>query len=1012
MKTTHEIADDDLGFDYRPKYKIFHELMRNRINRVLLVSSYYDSFLLEEDGRLSDQVFEEFHSLNLRTLPNITRAGSPERAFELLQEEEFDLVITMRRLGGGFNPFSFGEKVKDINPTLPVILLLTHTASLTNLTDHAEREGIQSGIDDIFLWNGDSAVFVAIIKLLEDKLNVEHDTNHGLVRVIIVIEDNIKYFSLFLPLIYGEIMTQTHRLISEGFVLNDYYSLLAMRTRPKILLAQSYEEATEYYQKYEQYVIGIISDVRFPKNQKHEKQAGFNFIKKVKKSNPTLPIALQSSEPENAELAEQLGIYFIHKNSPLLLKALRRFLIRYLGFGDFIFQLQDGTEVARASNIMELYQVVSVVNEETLVYHGSHDHFSGWLMNRAEFDLALRLKPVKVTDFNTPRELRSFLLNALWPVVTEKTGAVVHTFSRETHHPDNRFTRVRPGSLGGKGRGVAFLQYLLNSFLITDKLAETLSIRIPKTYVIGTDEFDRFMESHQLYETTISNSMTDEEVKAEFLKAKLSKSLRDDLKFILKDLTGPLAVRSSSILEDSQYQPFSGIYHTYMLPNNPQNQNLKTRVRLLCNAIKLVFASTVLKEARLYTESMGYSVEEPKMAVVIQQVVGQRRDNNLSYPSFSGVASSLNYYTIGSYMKPEDRIAFLAAGMGKTIVDGEVALRFCPKYPQVSFFSTQDQLLGNSQREFYAIDLSKHSKPVLSDEESFLVKKSIFDLDAFTLSQIADTYDYNNQMLRDGYTGNGAPIITFSRQLKYNTLPIASIVTKILQLGERAFGTPVEIEFAGNFQEIPSKQTTFYMLQIRPLIDGQENVFLEELDPSNKDEILVKSFQTSGNRIFTNIQDLVYVIPERFNKLKTTEMVDEIHQINEQLVREQRPYILVGPGRWGSLDRLLGIPVKWSNISGVQVICEVGLKDFKVDHSQGSHFFQNIVTANIPYLFIRHGRKKAWIDWDWLADPALKVSENKYIRHIHTETPFIVRVDGKNREGIITKPGVISLNFS
>ncbi|MFW9779007.1 MAG: PEP/pyruvate-binding domain-containing protein [Candidatus Heimdallarchaeota archaeon] len=1009
MTETQDIPDDDLGFEYRPKYKIFHELMKNRINRVLLVSSYYDSFLLEEDGRLSDQVFEEFHSLNLRTLPNITRAGSPDRALELLEEEEFDLVITMRRLGGGFNPFSFGKKVKNLNPNLPVVLLLTHTASLTSLAEYAEREEIEYGIDDIFLWNGDSAVFVAIIKLLEDKLNVEHDTSYGLVRVIIIIEDNIKYFSLFLPLIYGEIMTHTHRLISEGLVLNDYYSLLAMRARPKILLAQTNEEAITYYQKYKQYVIGIISDVRFPKNGKLERQAGFNFIKKVKKTNPTLPIALQSSEKENAKLAEQLDVYFIYKKSPLLLKELRTFLIRYLGFGDFVFRLPDGTEVGRASNIMELYQVVSVVNEEALVYHGSNDHFSGWLMNRAEFDLALRLKPIKVTDFDTAQELRSYLLNALWPVVTEKTGAVVHTFSRETHHPDNRFTRLRPGSLGGKGRGVAFLQYLLNSFLILDKLAETFSIRIPKTFVIGTDEFDRFMASHRLYETIISNSMTDEEIKTEFLRAKLTKGLRDDLKFILRDLSGPLAVRSSSILEDSQYQPFAGIFHTYMIPNNPQNQNLRTRLRLLCNAIKLVYASTVLKEARSYTESMGYSIEEIRMAVVIQQVVGQRHEDDLSYPSFSGVASSLNYYTMGSYMNPEDRVAFLAVGMGKTIVDGEISFRFCPKYPQVSFYSTQNQLLANSQREFYAIDLSKQSKPVLTDEESFLVKKSIFDLDRFTLSQVADTYDYDNQMLRAGYNGEGAPVITFSKQLKYETLPLASLITKILQLGERAFGAPIEFEFAGNFQKIPNKPATFYMLQVRPLIEHQETTLLEQLEINTKDDLLVRSIQTSGNRIIADIQDLVYVVPERFNKLKTAEMVEEIRHFNELLAEEKKPYILIGPGRWGSLDSLLGIPVKWSDISGVQVLCEVGLKDFKVEHSQGSHFFQNIVTANIPYLYIHHGRQNVWIDWDWLANPALMISETEYIRQIRAETPFIVRVDGKTREGIITKPKRISL---
>ncbi|MHA2327861.1 MAG: PEP/pyruvate-binding domain-containing protein, partial [Candidatus Hodarchaeales archaeon] len=671
--------------------------MTKRINKVLLVSSYYDNFILEEDGRLSDQIFEEFHNLNLRTLPSITRVASAKEALKEVQKKNFDLVITMRRLGGDADPFSLGRKIKEIRD-IPVVFLVTNAASLSYLPPPSERKGI----DRIFMWNGDSTVFVAIIKHFEDKYNIAHDTSVGLVRVIIVVEDSIRYYSLFLPLIYSEIMKQVHRLISGG--INDFHNLLQMRTRPKILLAENYEEAKEYYDKYRQYVIGLISDVRFSREGVDDEEAGLSFILETKKDNPTLPIALQSSEPENQKRAEELGIFFIHKTSRRLLKNIQTFMLRYLGFGDFVFRLGDGTRVGRASNLMELYQAISVVPDESLIHHGSHDHFSGWLMNRAEFDIAQKIKPLQVSDFKTTQKLRQFLLEAIGTILNEKTSSVIHDFSRESHHPANRFTRLRPGSLGGKGRGIAFLQFLLNSFLLADDLSESVSIRIPKTFVIGTSEFDLFMEENEeLIDIALSDDSTDHEIKEAFTEAKLSKSLKLDLKFILGDLNGPLSVRSSSLLEDSQYQPYAGIFETYMLPNN---QDLETRLKLLYEAIKLVFASTFLKQVKSYSESLGQSIEESKMGVVIQQVVGRKRENNLSYPCFSGVASSYNYYPIGKYMKPTDRIAFLALGLGKTIVDGGISLRFCPKYPKISFFSTQDRLLENSQKHFYAIDLA------------------------------------------------------------------------------------------------------------------------------------------------------------------------------------------------------------------------------------------------------------------------------------------------------------------
>ncbi|MHA2108091.1 MAG: PEP/pyruvate-binding domain-containing protein [Candidatus Hodarchaeales archaeon] len=978
---------DEIKFDYRPKYQIFHELMINRINKVLLVSSYYDNFILEEDGRLSDQIFEEFHNLNLRTLPVITRVATASEALSLLDEHSFDLVITMRRLGD-IDAFSFGTQVKNVQD-IPVVLLLNNPADVPYLPDVTSGEGI----DKIFLWNGDSTVFVAIIKHLEDQMNVEHDTRVGLVRVIIVIEDSIRYYSIFLPIMYSEIMKQTHRLISEG--VNDYHHLLQMRTRPKILLASNFEDAMKYYDEYKKFVIGIISDVRFPREGVLDELAGLRFIKLIMKDNPTLPVALQSSNEKNRIRAESLGVYFINKFSRKLLKTIRRYMLNYL----FKFRLSDGTEVCRAKNILELERALATVPEESLIYHGSNDHFSGWLMNRGEFEIAQKIKPRKVTEFSKAEGLREFLLSAVNSILEEKTGGVINDFSRDTFHSSIRFTRLRPGSLGGKGRGIAFLQFLLNSFLLADEMSEVVSIRIPKTFVIGTDEWDHFMDDNEeLHEIALSDT-TDEIIRTRFTQAKLDIKLVDDLRYILKTLTGPLSVRSSSVLEDSQFQPFAGVFETYMLPNN---QDLETRVELLCTAIKLVFASSFLEQAKSYAESTGQSVEESKMAVVIQQVVGRMRPNNLSYPCFSGVATSYNYYPI-SYMKPEDRIVFLAAGLGKTIVDGGLTHRFCPKYPEISFYSTQDQMFTNGQKDFFAIDLGTQSKSFERGEDSFLINSSIFDLDPETLKHVADTYDHNDQVIRPGYRGDGAPIIAFSNQLKYDGIPFAKLLSKILQLGEQTMGSSVEIEFAGNFPLDTSKKSTFYLLQIRPYTQ-YEVILDEEKEAAPEDQILIKSGLASGNRIIQDIHDIVYVKPETFDKLKTQEMVLEIGEINKRLKKTDTPYILIGFGRWGTFDSSLGIPVKWPHISGAQVIIEAGLKDFQVEHSQGSHFFQNITTANIGYLFNNFKSKNDLIDWQWLSEQETIVEDMVFFRHVRVPNPFYVRIDGRKREGLILKP--------
>ncbi len=984
--TPHQQAES-FFLEYKPKYKIFYELMSKRMRNVLLVSSIYDSFMLEEDGRLSDQIYEEFQNLNLRTLPRITRVSSANEALDLLEEHDFDLVITMRRLGD-MDAFSFGANVKSIKD-IPVILLLNSVVEIKYLPEYEKRKGI----DRVFVWNGDSKIFVAIIKHLEDKFNADYDTQHANVRVFIFVDDSIRFYSLLLPEIYGEIMRQTHRLLSEG--TNDFQDLLKMRIRPKILLAETYEEALSYYERYKDYLMGVISDIEFPVDGKLNKDAGFLFAKKIKEENINLPIVLQSNKEFYRDEAEEMGCFFINKRLHGMMWDLRRWLLDYVGFGDFIFRNQDGEVFGKANDVITFYNELSEVPVDSLVFHGKNDHFSNWLNARGEFEIAETLKPRKVSEF-TKEELKDFLLKTINELVIEKTKGIINDFSRENYHPDILFTRLRPGSLGGKGRGIAFLMFLLNSFMVDTEFKD-VSVEIPKTIVIGTDEYDKFMEENNLYKFALSDA-SDDKVKRKFVEAKLSDSIIADFQFLLTDLKGPLAIRSSSLLEDSAYQPFAGIFDTYMIPNNQVDK--KNRVKQLCTAIKLVYASQFLKLAKSYAETIQQTVEESKMAVVIQEVVGQEH-NKRFYPDFSGTASSYNYYPFGDYMKSEDRIAHIALGLGKTIVEGEASVRFCPRYPKINFFSTPDILLEQSQKYYYGIDLTKKEFDILNDDP-YIERLNLSDaIKDKALTKIADSYDFESDTLREGFFGEGSPVITFSQQLKHSIFPLAELVERILKIGERALGSSIEIEFAGNFKKLPNEKNVFSILQIRPFLQ-QEVLLTEDYGSVDMSQILAYSNHVSGNLLRKDIRDIVYVKPETFDKTQTQEMVEEIDNLNSLLTKEDKPYLLIGFGRWGTADRFLGIPVKWSNISGTRAIIETSLKDFTVDFSQGTHFFHNIVTANIGYFYIKHNQENHFIDWDWLKSKTPK-HELKYVNHVSLEEPLIVRIDAKNKEGMIIK---------
>ena len=985
----------DYKLEYQPKYQNYRYLMKNRINEVLLVSSIYDSFIIEEDARLSDQIFEEFHNLNLRTLPHIFRATSVSRALELLQERKFDLVITMRRLGE-INPLLFAEQVKAIQD-IPVVLLLNNSSELQYLPAAALEK---SNIDHTFVWNGNSTVFVAIIKLLEDRMNVDADIITGDTRVIIVVEDSIRFYSLYLPVLYSEIMMQTQRLISEG--ANDYMSLLQMRSRPKILLASNYEEAWEMYQKYEDHILGMITDIRFPRKGKLEDEAGFDLIRSIRKKSPTLPIMIQSSNEKNRGEAEKLQGFFVNKNSHSLLQELRTFLLNYMGFGCFTFRMPDNETVGMADNLFELRDQLQNIPLESFVYHAQNDHFSGWLAARGEFSVARQLKPRKVSEFENKEDLRQLIIGSVDDILHERMGIIVD-FDRQNYHPRSRFIRLRPGSLGGKGRGLAFLLFLRSSYNTGFRTEfPDVDIQVPHTVVIGTDEFNQFMRLNNLYDY-VSTDHDDLEIKKRFLQGDLPGELWDDLRFIYQDKSNPLAVRSSSIFEDSLYQPFAGVFSTYMLPNS--HPDLEVRINQLVSAIKLVYASTYLKLSRSYAETLSISLGESRMAVVIQEVVGQAHGDRY-YPDFSGTAASYNYYPLGKHLQPEDRIAFAALGLGKTVVDGGLSRRFSPKRPKVNIYANVDEEISSSQSSFFAVRLCQDEFIDLEQGEySFLESCSLRDaIDDHTLGEVADTYDAQGGRLTSGYWDEkaGSPVVTFNRQLKYGTFPLAEIINRVLELGEKAMGCPVEVEYAGNFSPAEGELANFRLLQLRPFLEHEETMMIEDLDIPDED-LFVSSSVVSGYRSIADIQDIIYVKPDLFDLTKTLEMVDEIMGLNRELVDEGLPYILIGPGRWGTCERHLGIPVVWSDINGARVIMEVDLEDFQVDHSQGSHFFHNISSAGIPYFYVKFNSRSDFLDWDWLQ--SLKpVRETRYFRHVSTIKPLTVIANGKKRSGKIIKP--------
>lgn len=984
---------DTLDFEhgYGNRFQRFQDLGHKKVREILLVSSMYDSFILSEDGQLYESLLNEYMGLNLTDAPGITRVSRGTEALEMAgAESRYNLIITSLRLED-MDGVELARQVRKSGLGMPIVLLTYDSRALNKLSEED-----LALFDKVFIWQGDFRIFLAIIKAIEDRENVERDTKLVGVQCIILIEDNVRFYSSYLPIIYTELMRHSQSLISEG--VNRAHKLLRMRARPKILHCETYEDAWRYYEKYHDYILGVISDMQFPRRGKLDPHAGVDFARSVRVSHPDIPILLQSRDPSSREWADQLDVSFLLKNSPTLLTDLRRFMKDNFSFGDFVFSTADGREIARATDLRGLEKALKIVPDESIRYHGERNHFSNWLKARTEFLLAYKLRPRKVTDYASLKDLREYLIRSIHELrMTQHQGSIVD-FDPYTFDVESSFARIGGGSLGGKGRGLAFVNSMIYSYLLQNRFDRT-RVSVPPSVVIGTDVFDDFMVENNLWEVALI-SADQSEIEARFLDSTFPEDAGESLKGFLELADYPLAVRSSSLLEDSRYQPFAGIYQTYMLPNN--HHDPEVRLAELVTAIKRVYASTFSRGAKSYIRATPYRLEEEKMAVVVQKLVGRRHGERV-YPDVAGVAASHNYYPTGP-MKPEDGIASVALGLGGMVLEGGRALRFSPRHPRRPIqLSSVDEVLDNSQREFYVLELPDPDEVSDSRREIKLVAHPLSVAEADdVLAPLASTYSPENQSVYDGTSRKGTRLVTFAPMLKQNLIPLPEILDTLLKFGKRGMSSPVEIEFAIELRHGDPMTAEFCVLQMRPIVVAEEWANLE-LGSVNEADILCRSAHVMGNGVVSDIYDVVYVDIDRFDRAASLETADEIARFNHELSERGVPYILIGVGRWGSSDPWLGIPVTWDQISGARVMVETGFKDFKVTPSQGTHFFQNLISFRVGYFTIDNIATDGFLDWAWLSKRS-PVKSQKFTRHLHFDEPMSVRMDGRTNEGVILKP--------
>jgi CheY-like chemotaxis protein len=956
----------------------FHQLMRYRIMDILLVASPYDSFVLEEAGQIGERVVGEFRNLDLHYGPGLTTVASGEEAIALVQEAtRFNLIISGLHLSD-MNGAELAKRVEQLGKNIPVVLLAFDARQVKTFALHHDL----SAVERVFLWQGDARILLAIVKYVEDRQNVVHDTQSMGVQVIILIEDNIKYYSSFLPAIYTELLHHSRRLITEGVNVSD--KIMRMRARPKILLCSTYEEAWEAFNLFQENILGVISDIEFPVDGELDEAAGLAFAHNVRMQWPDVPVLLQSSNPDHFVGASDAGATFLIKGSPTLLADLRLFMTEYFGFGDFVFRAEDGSKVSRAYDLKSLEEKLATAPASSIVYHAERNHFSSWLKARTEFALADEIRSRKLTDFADAEEMRRWLIHTIAKYRRDRSLVTVADYERGHFDPAYDFHKIGGGSLGGKARGLAFMRMLVGRQPVTEGLSDVV-VSVPSAVVLTTDVFDQFLEDNDLRDFAI-NCDDDKVIEKRFLAARFPQDARADLASLLPSVDHPLAVRSSSLLEDSQHQPFAGIYETFMIAN--RDRSLEARLDKLVRAIVRVYASTFSRNAKDYMRATPYRLEEEKMAVIVQRIVGTAHGDRF-YPDFSGVARSHNFYP-SKPQTSEDGIAAVALGLGRSVVAEGNCLRFSPRHPRhlVQFSSVKD-VLANSQRMFWALDLEREA-----DMRETQYALDVAEADG-TLGPLCSTYSPENDRISIGTSRAGVRVVTFASILEHDTFPLATLLDRLLAIGRWGMGGAVEIEFA---VDLAKRELAF--LQLRPLALSAETdeLTIGSIEP---DKLVCSSTCVLGNGRIDDIHDIVVVDRSRFDRAHSRRTAAEIAQLNAELAG--RPYLLVGVGRWGSADPWLGIPVTWEQISGARAIVEAGFEEIKVAPSQGTHFFQNLTSFDIGYFTVNPDAGEGFVDWAWLAaQPALR--DTGSVRLVRTAKPLVVKMNGRNSEGVILKP--------
>jgi hypothetical protein len=970
-------------------FKVYHELMSNKVFEILLVASPYDAYILEEDGSLASKISNEYRGLNLSRPPRITQAGTAALAIKMLEEKSFHLVLAMPYLDD-MDVYDLGRRIKRIQPNLPVILL---AHSVKGVYPPPEGKDL-SCIDQVFIWSGDSELLLAIVKSVEDRLNVAADTQKAMVRVLLLVEDSPLYTSYFLPLIYKEVVNQTQEVLEES--LNHEHRLLKMRARPKILVARNYEQAHALFRMYGEYLFGVISDTRYPKNGHIIADAGYIFLSEVHRSIPDLPLLLISNESHNRELARRVPADFLDKNSNHLFEEIRHYFLSKLGFGNFVFRRSDGSEIARASNLKALEDILPLVPDEALLYHATRNRFSNWIMARSEIALATLLRKARAADFSGAEEIRQFLIAHIHGLREWRQRGVVIQFKSKDYDPDiSNFVKIGEGSMGGKARGLAFVTNLLRRSSRFQNRYPGIHIQVPQTLVITTQGFDAFIR-HNGFDVSNMTGLSDDQIAELFMKGAMPFWLEEQLCCYLESIQKPLSIRSSGLLEDVHNHPSTGLYKTFMVPNN--HPEFTVRCNQLITAVKLVYASTWFKGPKRFLNGTAYRIRKDQMAVIVQQLVGEHH-NNFFYPDISGIAQSHNYYPVAP-ATAEDGVVSMVLGFGRGIPEGEPSLRFSPAHPKVlPQFSKTPDILSNAQRQFWALGMKDNPDELYFKRGINVEKRYLDDAESeVPVQRLSSTYVPDEDRIRDTVHIPGRRVLTFASVLKYETFPLAGLLKDVLDMARDGMGCAVELEFSILLSEDPQKRSTFNILQMRPMASGEESADVTVTEEDAQNAICYTS-QVLGHGRLQTICDIVFVRPETFNPKDTVAIARSISARNRTLRSETRPYLLLGPGRWGSFDRWLGIPVKWRDIDGVGAIVEIRNDILKAEPSYGSHFFQHITSQGIPYLTVTEGDGDK-IRWDTLL-PLPKAFSDNYICHLQLDHPLLLKCDGRNEKAAV-----------